>query len=640
MGLTPTVLSIQNTVTTLRDQYYCNRDKEVKIDVEMYRQAYELDFPESGGFHTIKSPNTRNIPDRFADRIGKGRLVAHMDARRPGPEEKKHVETLERAAVAIPEMARLHQKSNPNRAFGLHSANRGGFVAKAQWNMDAFNAVPVRKAGWSNVRWDIERKMSLFRQFDRFPLTVEARPIESIYPDPETDGNEYVIEHYERTAGDIRKNLPGWDGWKTEPVGKEEFRVTNHRYEDNERVIYTEVWTCEWRAVIIENQFVKLQKDLPAGPVPNLFGRPPYWIKFPFGDPTGPPEERCVGLLRAIRYTAKSESRMLSIIDTLAENEAYGAIVISSKDKAAEETMSFAPGAQVKTDDPDHPPKPLAPQNNVDKVMAAFGLIQRETERGSVPSAAIGQFQTSPGASGAPPSGVAASILTGESSMVVDPVKTAIEDFYSEFMPWVFFVLDAVVKKDLRVYGMVGDNVYFNIDLNSTTIDEHYGPVTYTLLLREPQDDFARMNVGSQMLGKLPLVFILEKFFGIENAHETVKRMTIDNIVQSEEVVKGYLIPRLIEQLQAADKNIAPSDPGRKVPAPMGAPGMMMDPMTGMPMDPMAAMVAAGQGAPQPTADATQSSVDGMDVSMRSRMNIAPGPQINRGPGVVTPGGA
>lgn len=630
MTIKPTVQSIENTLSTLRDNYYRQRDIEIKTDVELYRQAFKLDFPEGGGFHEVKSPNTRNIADRFADRIGKGRLVAHMDARKPGGDEKKHVEILERAAVAIPELARKRAKFNPNRGMALHSANRGAFVVKFQVDMKAFLDPPKRKDGWTDGRWSIEQKLHKFRQLEQFPLQIDVRPIESIYPDPGTDGDEYVIEHYERTAGDIRKNLPHWAGWATEPTGtKNERRKTGKLYEDNDRVKYTEVWTREWRAVLVDGEFVPLADGLPAAPVPNPYGRPPYWIRYPFGDPAAPPEERCVGLLRAIRWTAKSESRMLSIIDTLAENEAYGATIISSKDQAAEETMSFAPGAVIKTDTPDKPPRPYAPQNNLDKVMAAFGLIQTQTERGSVPSAAIGQFQNAPGASGAPPSGVAASILTGESSMVIDPVKTAIEDFYGEFVPFVFFVLDAVVKKNLTVYGMVGDNVYFNVDLNSETIDEHYGPVHFTLQMRSPEDDFAKMNVGAQLMDKLPLEFVLEKFFGIENANETVKRMTIQKIVQSEEVVKGYLIPRLIEQLQAEDRNIAASDPGHRVAAPLGAP-----------MDPMAAMVEAGLGAPQPTSDVTSASLDGMDLPTRAAMRVAPGPVINRGPNVVTPGGS
>lgn len=629
-SLKPTVQSIENAVTTLKDKYYFKRNQEVKIDVELYRQAYELDFPDST-FHTIKSPSTRNIPDRFADRLGKGRLGAHMDPRKPGIDEKKHVETLERAAVALPDLMRKRIKANINRGMALHSAVRGAFCVKFQIDLDSWMDPPAKDA-------DMKTKaLWKFRQLEQFPLIMDIRPIESIYPDPESDGDQYVIEHYERTAGDIRKNLPNWPGWKTEITPTKEVRFLGSLYEDNDKVIYTEVWTREWRAVVIDGQFVSMGTNsttgqpLPAGPVKNPYGRPPYWVFYPFGDPSGPPEERCVGLLRAIRYTAKSESRMLSIIDTLAENEAYGAVVISSKDQSAKETFATGPGAIIETDTPDKPPKPYAPQNNVDKVMSAFGLIQRETERGSVPSAAIGQQQTAPGASGAPPSGVAASILTGESSMVIDPVKSSIEDFYDAFMPFVFYVLDAVVKKDLTVYGQVGDNVYFNVDLNSDTIDQHYGPVHYTLQLRSPEDDFAKMNVGAQLIEKLPMEFVLEKFFSIENAAETVKRMTVQRIVQSDEVIKGYLIPRLIEQLQAADKNTTPGDPGRKVPAPMGmgAPaGMMTDPATG-------AVIPQ-----QMSADPASASVQGMDMSARAALRVAPGPQIQRGPTVVTPGSA
>lgn len=637
----PTVQSIENTLTTLRDQYYKKRDTEVNTDVELYRQAYKLDFPEGMGFHEVKSPNTRNIPDRFADRIGKGRIVAHMDPRKAGPEEKKHVEILERAAVAIPDLARKRMKQNPNRGMALHSANRGAFVVKFQCNLDDFTDAPKQKSGESASMFAKRTNLWKFEQLSRFPLLMDVRPIESIYPDPGSDGDEYVIEAYERTAGDIRKNLPHWAGWVTEPTSDGGRRMTGKRYEDNDRVKYIEVWTRTWRAVVIDGEFVPTTEGAPAAPVPNPYGRPPYWVRFPFGDPADPPEGRCVGLLRAIRYTAKSESRMLSIIDTLAENEAYGATVISSKDQSAEDTMAFGPGSIIKTDTPDHPPKAYSPQNNIDKVMAAFGLVQKETERGSVPSAAIGQMQNAPGGGSAPPSGVAASILTGESSMVVDPVKTAIEDFYAEFIPFCFYFLDTVVKKNLTVYGMVGDNVYFNVDLNSDTIDGHYGPVYVTLQLRDPEDDFAKMNVGAQLLDKLPLEFVLEKFFSIENSAETVKRMMVQRLVQSEEMLKGYLLPRLIEQLQAADKNVAPSDPGRKIAAPMGAPGAVQPVLgpNGVPMDP-AAMAAAGAAAPQQGPnDMTGASVAGMDMATRASMHVAPGPMVPRGPNVVTPGG-
>lgn len=622
--LMPTVQSIENAVETLKHKYYFKRNQEVKIDVELYRQGYSLDFPD-GSFHTIKTPSTRNIPDRFADRIGKGRLGAHMDARKPGPDEKKHVETLERAAVALPDLMRKRIKANVNRGMALHSAVRGAFVIKFMIDLDSWMDPPAPSADFKT------RALWKFRQLERFPMSIDVRPIESIYPDPETDGDEYVIEHYERTAGDIRKNLPHWKGWKTTPGETPDTRKFDGTlYEDNDKVIYTEVWTREWRAVVIDGAFVQLGEGVKAGPVKNPLGRPPYWIYYPYGDSAAPPEERCVGLLRAIRYTAKSESRMLSILDTLAENEAYGAVVISSKDQAAKETFGTGPGAIIETDVPDRPPKPYAPQNNIEKVMAAFGLIQRETERGSVPSAAIGQLQTQPGGGGNAPSGVAASILTGESSMVIDPVKSSIEDFYDAFMPFVFYVLDAVVKKDLTVYGQIGDNVFFNVDLNSKTIDQHYGPVHYTLQLRSPEDDFAKMNVGSQLLDKLPMEFVLEKFFSIENAAETVKRMTIQRLVQSDMTMQ-YLNQRLIEELQAEDTNVAPGTPGQKVASPMGSTvpqGMTQDPMTGA--------VVPNQ---TPT-DVTDASVQGMDMATRAAMRVAPGPQVGRGPTVVTPGGA
>lgn len=613
---------VMNVLTTLKS-FYQKRNDEVKTDVELYNRDYTLGVP--AGFIGIKSPTTKAVPDRAADRLGQGLLQTHMEPRRPGQTEKDRIEQLEKAAASLVYLARKRAKYNPIRAMALHGFNRGAICVKFMIDPGADHETPERSDFETDYDFEKAKKLWGYRQLERFPLMLDVRPIESIYPDPETDGDNFVIENYRRRVGDIKKNYPNWDGWDSLASLKKDGgqRKRNRTFKDDETVEYTEIWTREWRAAIVEGQWLPLADDLPEGPVPNLYGRPPYFIRYSgFGDPSGKPEEKCVSILRAVRDVAKMESRLLTIVDKLAEDEAYGSTVIDSKDEAAKATMQFGPAAIIESDmlGEGKGPRPYKPQNNLDAALQALGVSQRATESGAVPGEAIGQPSQSRTGT---PSGVAAAILTGQASMVIDPCKGAIEDLLSDLIPFMFYVIDDVWARPLKIYGQVGEKSFVSMDLKPDVIDGHYGPVYVTLKLRAPEQDHASWNLGIQAMSAVgPQPWVFEKFFAIENADSFVKQMMVLKLAYSDETM-AYLNARLIERLQAKANNTADTIPGSKVPAPgpLPAPGMGVDPTTGQPM-----MRADGSGGPP------------MDPMMKATLGIAPGPQIPGGVAQVTPG--
>lgn len=584
------------SVMEILRRYYQNRDKEVAVDIELYRQNFDLKV--APGTIPIKSGTTKSICDRAADRLGSGRIQTHMDARRPGAKEKARVEKMEQAASVLFYLARKRAKYNPIRALGLHGLNRGAMVAKFQLDLDALATQPDRANFNSDTAFMKAEKLWKYRQLERFPLLIDARPIESIYPDPETDGDNFVIEHYKRRVGDLKKNYPQFESWAMDNLFKKTStgRKSRKNYDDDEMIEYTEIWTREWRGVIVEGDWVPIGK-FPAGPIPNVYGRPPYFVRFAgFGDPTGTPEEKCVSVLRGVRDAALMESRMLTVVGKVAEDEAYGATVIDSDDESAISTLSFGPGAIVQSDlhKEGGGPKALQQQHNLPAVLQALQVAQRSTESGAVPNEAIGQASNSRTGT---PSGVAAAILTGQASMIIDPIKGALEDLISEMIPFMFYVLDTVWDGKLALYGQVGQTSFVNFDLDSNLIDGHYGPVYVELKLQKPEDNHAAWNLGIQAAstGKFPDEFILERFFAVENAAEMVKDATAQRIAQSEPVMQ-YLTARLIERLQAKAQGTADKIPGQNVPAPGPIPPQMMGPggpmppsdgMAGPPMDPM-----------------------------------------------------
>lgn len=613
--------------------YYFRRDKEVRTDVELYNHEFILDVPE--GFHQIKSPTTRSMCDRAADRIGSGRFQAHMEPRNDSTLEAKRVEKKEKAGSVLPYLMRRRQKYNPIRGLALHAFNRGAMVAKIQVDQGMTQPAPDRKDYNSDVEHRSATKLWAYKSVSQFPVSLDARPIEHIYPDPETDGDNWVIEHYERRVGDIKKNFPNWEGWASyiarDSKGKFAKRTP---YDDNSRVRYTEVWSKKWRAVMVEGEFLPIGNAEP-GVVPNLFGRPPYFIRYSgFGDPAGVPHQRCVSILRGIRDTSRSMSRLFSIIDTVAENEAYGATLLKSGD-TGNENFEIGPGAKNIMDFPEAV-RPYSSGGVNQTLLAALAAVQAANEYGSVNSEAIGQ--PPPGGRGPfPQSGVAAAISTGQASMVIDPVNSALEDLFSDIVPFLFYLFDDVLEIELPVFGQVGEGSYVQFTLTTKDIDNHYGPVFMKNQLRSPEDDYAKYQLGMQGLSTgLPPEFVMEKFFGQENAHAMVKDMMAKQIAYSPKVRDEYLIPRLLERLQAKNENRAEALPGSKVPVPAGAPPQQIpvDPMTGQPVAPM--------GAPpngQPTPDMGTAPTPGppSDMLTRATMGLpSNGPMLPNGPAVPT----
>ncbi|MGH2716472.1 MAG: hypothetical protein ACRDM7_21820, partial [Thermoleophilaceae bacterium] len=539
--LAPTVEDVQRTLHELR-AYRSRMNREIRIDVELYNREFSLDIPED--FLEVKAPTTKSVPDRLADRLGSARVQNHIEPRRSGESELEHVEKLEKATGALLYLMRRRAHYSPIRAMALHGAVRGAFVPKFQVDLSGFSKPPLRESGETQTRYDARRKLWQFRQLERFPLMLDVRPIESIFPDSETDGERFVIEHYRRKVGDVKKNYPNWEGWAGFATRDQKGRFAGKRiYKDNDTCDYTEVWTPDWRGAMVDQDWLPIG-DFEPGPIPNVFGRPPYWVRYAgYGDPAGEPHQKCVGLLRAIRDVALSESRLLTVINALAEQEAYGATIIGAQDEAAKATMSYGPGAVIETNaDGAQIPLPQAykPQNNLGGALNALTVMQSSTERGSVPSEAIGEASRSRTGT---PSGVAAAILTGQASMIIDPLKSAIEDFLGDFLPFVVYVLDAVVEEELTLYGQVGQDSFVNLTLTQQDIDAHYGPIFVELKLRAPEDDYARWNLGVQALqAGFPPEFVMERFFGIENSTEMVKDMMTKQIAYSQAVRENYLI--------------------------------------------------------------------------------------------------
>lgn len=582
--------------------YYSRMVKEITKDVELYNQEFDLDVPD--GFHKIKSPTTRTMCDRAADRIGAGRFQNHMEPRNGSPKEANRIERKEKAASVLPYLMRKRMKFNPYRAAALHAFNRGAFVFKIQVDMDALKTKPVPADYKTDLEFKKAAKLWTYKAVARFPVTLDVRPIENIWVDPETDGDNMVIEHYMRPVGDIKKNYPNWDGWANnlmrETGGKAGKGGTKKAkgssaggYTDDQRVNFVEVWTQEQHAVLVDGMFVGIG-DFAPGPIPNPFGRPPYFMRYAgFGDPAGLPHNRCVSILRAIRDTSKSMSRMFSILDTIAENEAYGATNIQKGDSGAAE-FSIGPGSVNEMDFPEKVVK-YTPTGVNPSLLQALNIMQSVNESGSVPAQAIGQSSVN---GRGPTSGVQSAIETGQASMIIDPVKSAIEDAHSEMVSFIFYVFDAVLETELPVFGQVGEDLYVQMTLGPDDIDNHYGPIVSTLMLRAPEDDYSKYQLGIQaMTSGFPPEFVMEKFFGIEDPKAMVRDMMAKQIAYSPQVREQYLIPRLLERLKATDSGQAEMVPGQRVPAPAAVQLQPQQP-GGMPMPPQA--LPPGPGGPQP----------------------------------------
>lgn len=552
--------AVENALQERRDHKRRLVD-EVRIDVELYNQEFKLDMPE--GFHQIKSPASKALCDRFADRLGGGKVQVDIPVRRLGLTEERHTGDLEAACAAILYQSKRRTHYNPIRAMALHSANRGGFVPKMLMrNLEylASNA-PKERDYSSKIAYTKAAKLFAFKQLSNFPMMLDVRPIEAIYPDTETDGEVDVIEHYLRRVGSIKANFPEWDGWKGQLEGR---KAKARLYRDNEVVQYTEAWTPNWRGAWVDGVPLPWGK-FAAGPVKNPYGRPVYWIRYSgYGDPAGEPHQKCVSLLRAIRDVLRSDSRILSILDTLAENEGYGATILKKGD-SGNTAFSIGPGAINEMDDPEGPRQFKTPgiqQGTLDM----HSIIQAAIEQGAVPGEAIGQPSAGRGKS--TPSGVAAAILTGQASMIVDPTKDAIQEFLSDYMSFALYVFDSVIGEELPVYGQIGEDRFADVVLGPKLIDGHYGPIYVQLELREPEDDYAREQLGLTALqAGAPPEWVFEHFFRVDDPQSFVRDMMAKQIAYSPDV-RTYLVGRLIQRLQAIETQGPDKIPGQNVSMP------------------------------------------------------------------------
>lgn len=579
----PELAQVQQVLEERKRHRYRLR-QQIKEDLELYKQAYRIDLPAD--FHMVRTPTSTTVIDRLADRLGSGRSIYHMEPRRSGETEQVRCEDLERAVQALWYLAKRRTKYNVDRGMAHHGASRGGFCVKVQIDPDGFTDAPIRRPNEGAHAFDARRNLYLYRATSQFPISLGVRGVENLFPDTETDGDHNMIEWYERRVGDIKKNYPYWEGWKT--LFETQTRTNGRmgpKYNDDTRVEFGELWTEEWRGAWVNNAWIPIVKNV-DGPVANMYARPPYFLRYSgFGDPEGSPEDRCRSIIRPGRDTFIAMTRLLSIIDTVSENEAYGATLLKKND-SGNATFSTAPNAKNEMDDPAavraYRPDGLHPQ-----VLQALGIMEGISEQGSVPSEAIGQQPAGRrGTTGM--SGVGAALVTGQASMIIDPLKSAIEDCKSEVSSFLLFCVGGVIAKELPVYAQTSQREFVQVTLGPKLIDGHFGPVYVNVLLKEPEDDYARESAGVQALqAGMPLPFVLEHFFRQENAEALTRTMVARQIAFHPDMLTGYYIPRLIERLKGVT---APSNaegmPGSGQAAPAGF----------IPPPPAALMLGAGGG--------------------------------------------
>lgn len=158
---------------------------------------------------------------------------------------------------------------------------------------------------------DYAEALDLWRSQSHQSLPIVIRAINPmcVYPDPDYNGRDYVIEAHEKLRINVSTRYPNWSN----PKGKK----------SDEKVDFISFWTPFYRCDLADGEPVLKVK---GGVARHNYGFIPYtFINSGLGNLAADmaPEKMYVGILRYIYQTLIAESRAYSIDDIVLKNNAW-----------------------------------------------------------------------------------------------------------------------------------------------------------------------------------------------------------------------------------------------------------------------------------------------------------------------------
>jgi hypothetical protein len=475
-------------------------------------------------FEQVRPPSAAQIIDMAADHSAGNSPRLHVPRRKETAKAQSQTSIMEKAGVGFWYRNIAKAKVNPLRAWAQSGALRGAICASLFYDGDAWpdKPLPSKLGGIESADYKAAYDNYEALCADAWPFNLNYEDPMYAYPDPATEGNEYVILAFKRKAYEVKRAHPSWNyilAGQSEPCNP------------NDELEFISYADKEYRAYIVAGvgQMSKGRGLLGSGDgvVKHGYGFVPYFfIPGGYGSPFGSPEHRYSGLITKARDLLKLEARRMTHLDAIIAQQAFPWIVHQQGVQANMELMGVTvvpPGTKVQDAITE-----LRPSIPIQEIVMELQAVRAALQRATLPDSLASEPSKSD------ESGYlrAQKIATGRSRVrsLTDALDRTCEWATSGF----YRLVENKVKAPVSTWGKGMDANDEFVTISPKDINGHY-EVYCTLAPSLPQDESTDIANGLKLYqsGAIPIRDLLETYAGRENPEELLTERLGEDVLKS-----------------------------------------------------------------------------------------------------------
>jgi hypothetical protein len=292
------------------------------------------------GFEAVIPPSATTVVDLTADHAAGNFPNLHVPRRKESAQAEDQSTLMERWGQGFWYRNIQNKPTNVLRAWAQSGALRGAVAGCLNYRSDLWPLPPIpskyggtESQGYKDALDEVKSERRSAWPFDLKHLD----PLE-LYPDPASDGQNFVIHAYLKQVFDVVRDWPEWD--RMVPGRDEPLRLTDF-------IEFIAYGDDTYRCYIVSGDMpnpdgVKgsLKTIAPPmryggvalgrGVVKHGYGFNPYFFAWGgFGSPFGKPEQKGRGILTNVTSLLSAEARRMTHLDAIVAQQAFPWILVS-----------------------------------------------------------------------------------------------------------------------------------------------------------------------------------------------------------------------------------------------------------------------------------------------------------------------
>ena len=506
--------------------FYLPWHEQQLFDDRFYNLLYDVAMSENPhNFEAVRPPTATTIVDMAADHAAGNFPRLHIPKRKETNKAEERANLMMKAGQGFWYRTIAEQPINILRAWAQSAALRGGICGSLLYNPEMWPLMPQpsKLGGIDSDEYKEAVEEVEEERRSLWPFVLQYIDPLDVYPDPATEGKDFIIHAFERRAYEIKRAWPNWD-W-TIPGSARQAKSTDW-------VTFIAYWDKHFKSYIIAGKGTGSDGGEPLiplqdGVIEHGYGFMPYvFIPGGFGSPFGLPQHRYRGILTNIRDLLKLEARRMTHMDAIIAQQAFPWLIAK---RSVSPDMQLGGITRVPDDmNVRDAVMEMRPQIPIGELVTELHENRQAIQRSSIPDA-LGGLEGKSGESG-----YLRSINVGTGRARLRSLSDSLERACEWATVGFFKLVENKAKGPVSIWGKGMDEEQEFVTIKPTDIDGHYEAYV-SIVPSLPQDDSLNITNGMKLFqgGLIPARDMLQTYAARENSEDLLMERRAEDILNS-----------------------------------------------------------------------------------------------------------